>query len=122
MTYYQFRKTKGGYEMGAVSETHQFKETVHIPKRKLREIVSINSLDENDFRVFIYLLTILGGHNENKTQTDHKNFTKIDSEVIAEEIWMRKSEVKQSIKNLKKAGIIEKGDSAAAKGGYRFTF
>ena len=106
----------------AVNETSQFKETVHLPKRKLRDIANLSTLNECDYRVLIYLFTILSGHNENKTQTDHRNYIKIDHEVIAEEIWMKKSDVKKSIKNLKKIGIIEKGDSAAAKGGYRFTF
>lgn len=113
--------------MANTRSTYQQLNTVSVPKKELREYVVYNQeLNKKDYKVFIMLLTELNGYappkNRSITDSDPLNFTKIDSEQIAEQLDMDESDVKKSIKKLLKEGIIEKGNTHNMKNGYRFTF
>ena len=100
---------------------------VSVPKKELLEYVVYNKeLNKKDYKVFLMLLTELNGYSNPKNKLfddkDPQNFTKVDSEQIAEQLEMDESEVKKSIKKLLNEGIIEKGDTKNMKNGYRFTF
>ena len=107
--------------------TYQQINTVSVPKKELRDYVIYNQeLNKKDYRVFLMLLTELNGYtppkNRSYIDSDPLNFTKVDSEQIAEQLDMDESDVKKCIKKLVKEGIIEKGDTHNMKNGYRFTF
>ena len=113
--------------MGNSNSTYQQKNTVSVRKKELREYVVFNKeLNKKDYRVFLMLLTELDGYSAPKRRTyedeDPQNFTKIDSEQIADYLDMDESDVKKSIKKLINEGIIEKGNTPNMKNGYRFTF
>lgn len=106
---------------------YQQKQTISIPRKELLEYVVYNKeLSKKDYKVFLMLLTKLDGYSSPKGKmfddNDPKNFTKIDSEQIAEYLELDESDVKKSIKTLLNEGIIEKGDNTNVKNGYRFTF
>ena len=107
--------------------TYQQTYTVSVPKKELLEYVVYNpDLNKKDYKVFLMLLTELNGYAGPKSNRlddkDPQLFTKIDSEQIAEQLDMDNSDVKKSIKKLLREGIIEKGNTANMKNGYRFTF
>ncbi len=105
---------------------YQQTSTVSVPKKELREYVIYNpELNKKDYKVFLMLLTELDGYSNHKRKSyddDPQNFTKIDSEQIAEQLDMDESDVRKSIKKLLNEGIIEKGNTTNVKNGYRFTF
>ena len=106
--------------------TYQQTYTVSVPKRELLEFVVYNrELNKKDYKVFLMLLTELNGYNTESNRNIDKDpllFTKIDSEQIAKQLDMDDSDVRKSIKKLVHEGIIEKGNTANMKNGYRFTF
>ena len=105
-------------------DVFQNKTSISVPRGSLKDIACNNTLSKKDLRVFIYLLTCLGGYNQNKSRqsADPQNYTAISPGVIAETIDMKKDDVKDAIETLMREGIIEKGPSSVTKNGYRFTF
>lgn len=104
---------------------YQQETTVSVPKNDLREYVIYNQeLSKKDLRVFLLLLTELDGWQEPKrgTVNDPNNFRIIKVETIADRLDMKEKDVKNSLKSLKRYGIIERGDSHSGTNGYRFTF
>ena len=98
---------------------------VSIPKNGLIEfIIQNDELNKKDLRVCLMLLTELNGWVESSTgrQVDPQNFKKIDSEEIAETLGYSTSDVKASLKKLRREGIIERGNTQSVKNGYRFRF
>lgn len=108
--------------------TYQQKHTVSVPRKELREYVAYNpELNKKDYKVFLMLLTELDGYSNPKNRItfedpDPKNFKKIDSEQMAEQLKLDESDIKKSLKKLLNEGIIEKGNNVNIKNGYRFTF
>jgi len=107
--------------------TYQQTYTVSVPKKELLEYVVYNQeLSKKDYKVFLMLLTELNGYSSVRGNRGYDKdpmlFTKIDSEQIAEQLNMDNSDVKKSIKKLVSEGILEKGNTANMKNGYRFTF
>ena len=114
--------------MGTVDVT-QYKENVHIPKDEFRYMIMNNgSLSKRDLRVMCYLLTVINGFNTvrrigtAREGQDPRNYTAIDTKVIARELEYSKSEIKESLQELCDRGLLEKGSSPVCKKGYRFTF
>lgn len=98
---------------------------VSINKKQLIEISKNIALSKKDLRVLLILFTELNGWSEPKNGKEIKdpfNFKKIDIESIAETLDLKKKEVKECIRNLMDAGLIEPGDNDTVKNGYRFTF
>ena len=115
-------------EMANNRNVYQQTYTVSVPKKDLLEFVVYNKeLNKKDYKVFLMLLTELDGYtppfrSRNFDDKDPENFTKVDSEQIAEQLDMDESDVKKSIKKLLNEGIIEKGNTKNMKNGYRFRF
>ena len=104
--------------------TYQQMYNVSVPKENLLKIAKDEALNKKDYKVFICLLTELDGWKPSKDMKtkDPLNFKKIDVSKIADELDMTKKEVKKSISNLMKYGIIEDGDTKTLECGYRFQF
>lgn len=97
---------------------------VSINKEKLLEIASNQALNKKDYRVLLCLFTELNGWSANPTPRtkDPLNYKKIDISKIADVLNLKKKEVKDCIRTLIEAEIIEEGDSETIKSGYRFLF
>ena len=100
---------------------------VSVPRKELLEYVVYNpEFNKKDYKVFLMLLTVLNGYSRPKGKKydydDPQNFTKVDSEQMAEQLDLDEGDVKKSIKKLINEGVIEKGDTTNMKNGYRFTF
>ena len=109
----------------AVVEVTQYQTVVHIPKAKFRDIIAQEDFDRTELKVFCYLLTVLNGFNEgarSNPRNDPRNFTVLDPEVIADEIFEPKKKIKKAIKRFELLGFLESGSSNSVKNGYRFTF
>jgi len=106
----------------------QFRQNFHVPKEAFRELITLYDLSFVDLKVICYLLTVLSGYNKtrriNTTNPgpDPNNFTKIHIDLMSEELGIKVKKIKKSIKYLTEIQVLEKGNGAAVKGGYRFTF
>lgn len=100
--------------------------TVSVPKKELiNYVIYDNDLNKRDLKVFLMLLTALEGYsvpNNNRNAIDPQNFTKVDTERMSSMLDLSEKKVRKSMKKLEYAGIIEKGNTANTKNGYRFTF
>lgn len=103
---------------------YQCARNVSVPRDKMLEIACNPMFNKKDYRVFLILLTQLEGYvrPEKGKDNDPMNFKKIDIESISESLGIKKKEVKESIRNLMDAFLLETGDSETIKNGYRFTF
>lgn len=110
--------------MANVKHVYQQITNVSVPKDSLREMVIYNDgLSKKDLRVFLLLLTYLDGFNSNNIKTeDPRNYKKINTSTIADELGFSKKDVVNSIETLEAYGIIESGSSALISFGYRFRF
>lgn len=107
-----------------VVEVTQYKQTVHVPKDVLREIVSDYDFSKSELKVIMYLLTVLSGFkmDNDRSRKDPKNFTAIDVKQVSKKTGIDKEKIKMSIERLIDLGLVEKGSSPSIKTGYRFRF
>lgn len=110
--------------MGNNRNVTQLQNKVSISKGKLIEIGTNFGLSEADYRVLFLLFSELSGWSEpvNGSVPDPLNFTKIDPKTISDTLGYKKKKVKECIKDLAKAGLIEKGSNDKITDGWRFTF
>lgn len=109
--------------MANINAVYQQQNTVSIPRDALKNIAEDDQLTKTDLRVFMALFTELNGFTDiYGRKEDPKNFKLIDSDSIADFLYLKHKDVKKSIKNLKKSGYIEQGNSESISNGWRFTF
>lgn len=109
--------------MANINAVYQQQNTVSIPRDALKNIAEDDQLSKTDLRVFMALFTELNGFTDiYGRKEDPKNFKLIDLDSIADFLYLKHKDVKKSIKNLKKSGYIEQGNSESISNGWRFTF
>ena len=109
--------------MANINAVYQQQNTVSILREGIKSIAEDDLLSKTDIRVLLALLTELNGFSDPyDRKEDPLNYKLLDTESIADFLDLKYKEVRKSIKNLKKAGYIEQGDSSSVSNGYRFTF
>lgn len=109
-------------------EVFQYMHTTTIPRDAfIKNVLENKSLDYDDLRVCMLLMTELDGWSMSRKEArasakDPLNYKKVHVDKIAKKLDMKKKDVKESIKVLIREDIIEKGESIASVNGYRFTF
>jgi coproporphyrinogen III oxidase-like Fe-S oxidoreductase len=99
--------------MAAPRHTFQYLTTISIPRDDfMRNIILNRSLDKQDLRVILHLMTYLDG----------KNYKTINAKHIAKDLGLKKKEVEASIEYLLDEEIIAVGNSASVKNGLRLCF
>ena len=101
------------------STLHQQKYGMTIPRDEfLLKLVYSEELGKKELRVALLLLTELEGN----TAKDPSNFRRIDPKHIAIDLGLKKKDVQEIIDRLVELEILEEGEGASVKHGYRFTF
>lgn len=93
----------------AIPKTYQYKHTVSIDRELFKQKVVYNgNLTKKDYMVLMSLLTHL----------DARQGKKIDVKVIAEELDLKKKEVREAIENLIDEEIIGHADGLVVEDAY----
>ena len=120
------------------STLHQQKYGMTIPRDEfLLKLVYSEELSKKELRVALLLLTELEGlkvallllteleglkPKDRNTAKDPSNFRRIDPKHIAIDLGLKKKDVQEIIDRLVELEILEEGEGASVKHGYRFTF
>lgn len=117
------------------ANVYQCARNVSIPREALSCIAKSDKFTTDEYRVLLMLFTQLDGFTNTTDETkkiDPHNFKQIDIKQISENLGMKKKEVKRCIDSIYHTEIetntggsrymLDRGDNATVKDGYRFTF
>jgi DNA-binding MarR family transcriptional regulator len=107
-------------------DVFQYKTVFSVPREGFLDkvIYNLHDFNKKDYKVLMFLLSVLNGWNGNKNKGNdgEDRYITLDFSKIGENLDLDKGDVKKSVKTLCDCGIIEKGSNSVSSKAYRFTF